>query len=35
MALLPGLVRPGAVILAKASRGMAFEEIVRELQRLS
>jgi len=35
MAMLPGLVRPGAVILVKASRGMHFEEIVRELQRLS
>ena len=34
-ALLPNLVKPGAVILVKASRGMAFEEIVRELQRLS
>ena len=35
MAMLPELVRPGAVILVKASRGMHFEEIVRELQRLS
>ena len=35
MTLLPGLIRPGAVILVKASRGMHFEEIVRELQRLS
>ena len=35
MAMLPSLVRPGAVILVKASRGMHFEEIVRELQRLS
>ncbi len=25
--LLPNLVRPGAVILVKASRGMAFEEL--------
>ena len=35
MTLLPNLIRPGAVILVKASRGMHFEEIVRELQRLS
>ena len=35
MAMLPELVRAGAVILMKASRGMPFEEIVRELQRLS
>ena len=35
MALLPELVKPGAVILVKASRGMHFEELVRELQRLS
>ena len=35
MSLLPNLIRPGAVILVKASRGMHFEEIVRELQRLS
>lgn len=27
-AFLPGLVKPGAVILLKASRGMAFEELV-------
>ena len=33
--MLPNLVRPGAVILVKASRGMHFEELVRELQRLS
>lgn len=32
---LPNLVRPGGVILVKASRGMAFEELVREIQRLS
>ncbi len=35
MSMLPNLIRPGAVILVKASRGMHFEEIVRELQRLS
>ena len=35
MPLLADMVRPGAVILVKASRGMHFEEIVRELQRLS
>lgn len=34
-ALLPQLVQPGAVVLAKASRGMAFEELVREVQRLA
>ena len=33
--LLPNLVRPGAVILVKASRGMAFEELTREIQRLA
>lgn len=33
--LLQALVKPGAVILVKASRGMAFEELVNELQRLS
>lgn len=32
---LPNLVKPGAVLLVKASRGMAFEEIVREIQRLA
>ena len=32
---LPNLVRPGAVILVKASRGMAFEELTREIQRLA
>lgn len=32
---LPNLVKPGAVILVKASRGMAFEELVREIQRLA
>ena len=30
-----GVVRPGAVILVKASRGMAFEELTREIQRLA
>lgn len=35
MGLLANLVQPGAVILVKASRGMAFEELTRELQRLS
>lgn len=34
-ALLPQLVKPGAVVLAKASRGMAFEELVREVRRLA
>ena len=33
--ILPNFIRPGAVILVKASRGMAFEEITRELQRLA
>ena len=33
-ALLPNFIRPGGVILVKASRGMAFEEITREIQRL-
>ena len=33
--LLPNLVRPGAVILVKASRGMAFEELTPEIQRLA
>lgn len=33
--LLQTLVKPGAVILVKASRGMAFEELVKELQHLS
>lgn len=33
-ALLPQLIRPDGVILVKASRGMAFEEITRELQQL-
>ena len=33
--ILPNFTRPGAVILVKASRGMAFEEITRELQRLA
>lgn len=33
--LLPNLVRPGAVILVKASRGMAFEELTREIQHLA
>ena len=32
---IPNLVRPGAVILVKASRGMAFEELTREIQRLA
>ena len=35
MPMLAEMIRPGAVILVKASRGMHFEEIVRELQRLS
>ena len=34
-AFLPDLVKPGAVILAKASRGMAFEELVLEVKRLA
>ncbi|MCI8828770.1 MAG: UDP-N-acetylmuramoyl-tripeptide--D-alanyl-D-alanine ligase [Ruminiclostridium sp.] len=34
-ALLPQLIQPGAVVLAKASRGMAFEELVREVRRLA
>ena len=34
-ALLANLVKPGAVILVKASRGMAFEELTREIQRLT
>lgn len=33
--ILPNFIRPGAVILVKASRGMAFEEITREIQRLA
>ena len=33
--LLANFIRPGAVILVKASRGMAFEELTRELQRLA
>lgn len=33
--LLPNFIRPGAVILVKASRGMAFEELTRELQQLT
>ena len=33
-ALLPNFIRPGGVILVTASRGMAFEEITREIQRL-
>ncbi len=33
--LLANLVKPGAVILVKASRGMAFEELTRALQRLA
>ena len=33
--LLANLIRPGAVILVKASRGMAIEELTRELQRLA
>ncbi len=33
--LLANLVKPGAVILVKASRGMAFEELTREIQRLA
>ena len=35
LALLPGLVQPGGVVLVKASRGMAFEELTRALQRLA
>lgn len=35
LGLLPDLVRPGAVVLVKASRGMAFEELTRALQRLT
>jgi UDP-N-acetylmuramoyl-tripeptide--D-alanyl-D-alanine ligase len=34
-AVLPNLIRPGGVILVKASRGMAFEELTREIQRLA
>lgn len=33
--LLPSLVQPGGVVLVKASRGMAFEELTRALQRLA
>ena len=33
--LLANFIRPGAVILVKASRGMAFEKLTRELQRLA
>ena len=33
--ILPSLVKPGATILVKASRGMEFEELVRELSRVS
>ena len=33
--LLANFIRSGAVILVKASRGMAFEELTRELQRLA
>ena len=32
---LPDLVKPGTVILAKASRGMHFEELVMEVKRLA
>ena len=32
---LPDLVKPGTVILAKASRGMHFEELVLEVKRLA
>lgn len=32
---LEKLIRPGGVILLKASRGMAFEELVREIRRLA
>ena len=35
LALLPGLVQPGGVVLVKASRGMAFEELTCALQRLA
>ena len=34
-AIYAKFIRPGAVILVKASRGMAFEELTRELQRLA
>jgi UDP-N-acetylmuramoyl-tripeptide--D-alanyl-D-alanine ligase len=33
--ILPELVKPGATILVKASRGMEFEELVREIRRVS
>ncbi len=33
--MLPELMKPGAVILVKASRGMEFEDLVRELQRVA
>ncbi|MEG2000212.1 MAG: UDP-N-acetylmuramoyl-tripeptide--D-alanyl-D-alanine ligase [Evtepia sp.] len=32
--VLPQVIRPGATILVKASRGMEFEELVREVKRL-
>ncbi len=32
--ILPSLIRPGAVILVKASRGMEFEDLVREIRRV-
>lgn len=34
-AILPQFIRPDAVILVKASRGMAFEELTRELRQLT
>ena len=34
-AFLPNLVKPGAVVLLKASRGMAFEELVAEVKELA
>lgn len=33
-ALLPQVVKPGGAVLVKASRGMEFEELVRELKRI-
>ncbi len=32
--ILPELIKPGATILVKASRGMEFEELVKELKRV-